>query len=285
VRVLDRLAAEVRHVDLLAGLDDRAADGARAGEHVEQLFAVAPADRPLQRGEVLGEARQHLEDGVLVVQADVAPHGRVGGGEAREIAEAGGGIFDHFRLGHRLQVVRRADDVVGDDVRQVRDDGEHHVVVLGVHGVDVGAAAPPEFRQPLQRLRIGAGQRREDAPAVLEQVGEAGIRTRFFRAGQRMAGDEMHAGRHVRPHLRDDRALVEPTSVTMAPGFSAGAISAATAPEAADRHRDDDEIGIARRLGRVRRVGVAEAEFLGALQRGCAAGGDRRSRRPASRGG
>ena len=29
----------------------------------------------------------------------------------------------------------------------------------------------------------------------------------FFRAGQRMAGDEMHAGRHVRLHLRDDRRL------------------------------------------------------------------------------
>ena len=104
------------------------------------------------------------------------------------------------------QIVGRADDVVGDDVRQVRDDGQHHVVVLGIHRVDVGAAAPPEFRQPFQRGRVGARQRREDAPAVLEQVGEAGVRARFFRAGERMAGNEVHAGRHMRLHLRDDRA-------------------------------------------------------------------------------
>ena len=38
--------------------------------------------------------------------------------------------------------------------------------------------------------------------------------------------------------------LVEPTSVTMAPGFSAGAISCGDRAGRADRHRDDDEIGV-----------------------------------------
>jgi hypothetical protein len=42
---------------LLAGGDDAAADLAGAGEQLEQLVAVAPADRPLQRRQVLGEKR------------------------------------------------------------------------------------------------------------------------------------------------------------------------------------------------------------------------------------
>ena len=96
-------------------------------------------------------------------------------------------------FGDRLEVVGGADDVVGDDVRQMRDDGEHLVVMVGVHRVDVRAAAPPEFGQLFERSRIGVRQRREDAPAVLEQIGKAGVRAGLFRAGERMAGDEMDA--------------------------------------------------------------------------------------------
>src|SRR5690606_42106413 len=64
-------AAEVGRVDLLPGLDDRAAHGPGAGEQVEQLVAVAPADGALQRRQVFREPGQHLQDGVLVVQAHV----------------------------------------------------------------------------------------------------------------------------------------------------------------------------------------------------------------------
>jgi hypothetical protein len=39
-------------------------------------------------------------------------------------------------------------------------------------------------------------------------------------------------------------ALVEPTSVTIAPGFRLPAISLATLSGCADRHRDDDQVGI-----------------------------------------
>ena len=159
-RMLDRLPAEIRRVDFLAGLDDRAADRAGAGEQVEQLVAVAPADRPLQRGQVFRKPRQHFEDGVLVVQADVAPHGRVGGGKAREIAKARGRVFDDLGLGHRLQIVGRADDVVGDDVRQMRDDGQHHVVVLRDPSCRCwsrsAARIPTAFPAPPGRCRAAA---------------------------------------------------------------------------------------------------------------------------------
>ena len=79
---------------------------------------------------ILVEAAEHLEDRVLVVQEDVAPHGRVGGGDAREIAKAAGRELDHLRLRDRLEIGRRADDVVGDEMRHVAGDGEDEIVVL-----------------------------------------------------------------------------------------------------------------------------------------------------------
>ena len=86
-----------------------------------------------------------------------------------------------------------ADDVVGDQVRQVAGDGEHQVVVRGVHDLDLASPAPQNVASFVDRCRIGAGWRRQDAPAAVEQLGEAGIRARLLGAGDRVAGDEMHA--------------------------------------------------------------------------------------------
>src|SRR5690606_40157702 len=58
-------SAEVGGRRLLSGGDDAAADGAGAGEEVEQLVALAVADIPLQRRQVLVEAAEHLEDRLL----------------------------------------------------------------------------------------------------------------------------------------------------------------------------------------------------------------------------
>ncbi len=60
--------------------------------------------------------------------------------------------------------------------------------------------------KPLDRLRVRALRRRQDAPAVFEQLGEAGVGPGIFGAGDRMGGNEMHAFRQVRRHLGDDRA-------------------------------------------------------------------------------
>ena len=73
-------------------------------------------------------------------------------------------------------------------------------------------------------------------------------------AGDRMAGDEMHALRaHAARICATTEPLVEPTSVRMAPGFSAPRDRLGDRAGGADRHGDDDEIGIAHRLGRVDR--------------------------------
>ena len=79
--------------------------------------------------------------------------------------------------------------------------------------------------------------------------------------------------------------LVEPTSVTMAPGFSAGAISSATAPEEPTGTETMTRSASLHRLRGVGRVGVAEAELLGARQRFRAARRDGDMRRRALRGG
>ena len=99
------------------------------GEKVEQRVAIAPADGLLQAGQVLGEAAEDFEHRLLVVHEDVAPHGRVGSGDAGEIAKARGREFDDLLLGDALQVVDRAHDIVGDKVRHMRGDGQHEVVM------------------------------------------------------------------------------------------------------------------------------------------------------------
>src|SRR6185437_11638847 len=95
---------------------------------------------------------------------------RVGGGDAGEVAEAAGGVLQHLAVEMAAEIVGGADDGVGDQVRQVRGDGEDAVVVRRVHPVHVAAEGPPERLELVGRGGIDAGQRRQDAPATLEQV-------------------------------------------------------------------------------------------------------------------
>ncbi len=82
----------------------------------------------------------------------------------------------------------------------------------------VGAAPAPQLRDPLDRGRVGAGRRGQQAPAALEQRGEAGVRAGDTRcppsgcAGTRWtpAGSSGPTSRItdclVRPDVGDDRA-------------------------------------------------------------------------------
>lgn len=203
----------------------------RVRENSSNSLSPSPADRPLQRSKVFREPCQHFEDGILVVQANIAPHGGVRGGETREISEAGSGIFDDFRLGYRLQIIRRADDVVGDDVRQMRDDRQNLVVVFGIHFIDARTERPPEILEPFQRLRIRARQRREDAPALAEKTGKPASGPDFSVPASGWPGMKCTLSGICGAICAMTEALVEPTSVTMAPGFRCGAICSATAPD------------------------------------------------------
>ena len=126
---------------------------------------------------------------------------------------------------------------------------EHEVVVLGRHGLDIGAERRQNAASFSIAVRVGACRRRQDAPAIDEQFGKAGVGAGIFGAGDRMRRHEMHVLRQMRRHVAHDRALTEPTSETIAPGVRCGPISLATAPAGADRNADDDEVGAFDRFG------------------------------------
>ena len=58
-----------------------------AREEIKKTFAVAAAYHALQGRQVFIETAEHFEHGVLIVQKHIAPHGRIGRRDAREIAE------------------------------------------------------------------------------------------------------------------------------------------------------------------------------------------------------
>ncbi len=254
-------AAEIGRRRILADIDDALADGARAREMLVQRLAVALADRLGQQRNILVEAAEHLQHRLLVGEEHVAPHGRIGRRDAGEIAEAAGGEFQHLRARHRLHFVGGADDGVGDQMRQMAGDGEHHVVVVGRHGLDIGAEQAPERGELFGRRRIGAWRRRQDAPAVDEQFGKARVRPGIFGAGDRVRGHEMHGLRQMRGHVAYHRALDRADVGDDRAFRKMRADLLGDRAADADRNAEDDEVGAFHRRG----VGldhlVGDAEF------------------------
>ncbi len=96
-------------------------------------------------------------------------------------------------------------------------------MVARVHAVHIGPDPRPEIRQPLHGLQIGLvlpGLRGEDHPALLEQLGEAGVGTGLLGAGDRVARNAEHAvgqcggerighGALHRAHIRDRGARLQ----------------------------------------------------------------------------
>src|ERR1700733_16113025 len=107
---------------ILADLDNAAANRAGAGEMLEQRLAVAAADGPGELGEVLVEGAEHFQHRVLVGEEHVAPHDRIGGRDAGEIAKTAGGKLQHLGFRDPFKLIRCAYDGISDQMRQMAGD-------------------------------------------------------------------------------------------------------------------------------------------------------------------
>src|SRR5690606_8922437 len=123
------------------------------------------------------------------------------------------------------------------------------------------ATGCPEGVQLLYRLALRAGDGSENAPAAVEEFGEARIGTGLFRASNRMTGNEVDALRYMGAHVADDRHLdrtdIGEDRASLQMRFDLGGDSA----ERTDRRTDHDEIGIFHRLRRARMDAVDEADL------------------------
>ena len=110
------------------------------------------------------------------------------------------------------------------------------------------------------RRGVGARRRRHDAAAAAEQVGVRRRGARLLAAGDRMRADEGHAGRQqpLRRRARS-RCLTLPTSLTTAPGAQRRRAGARHRRDAAHRHGEQQQVGVARRIARIVAVAVDDA--------------------------
>src|SRR5437867_6095082 len=141
----------------LFGLDDRAADRSGPGEQVFELFALAPADCALQSGQVFGEAAQHFQHRLAIVEENIPPHDWIGSGDAREVAKAGCRELDHLAPRRLLKPEGSADDGISDQMRKMRGDRQDLVMMPRLHQLDRAAGSPPQLGEALDRPFIGAG--------------------------------------------------------------------------------------------------------------------------------
>ncbi len=126
----------------------------------------------------------------------------------------------------------------------------------------------------LHRLPVRTLERREDAPAALEQAGKTGVGTGLLRTRQRMTGNEMHTVWHMRRHLRDDGCLGRADIGDDGAQLQVGRDLFGDRFRSADGNGDDDEIGILDRLGGRFDISSTELQFFCPLQRLGAAGRD-----------
>ena len=123
-------------------------------KQVFQCIAFAAPDRLLHGRQIFGEALQDIQRRLAVIEKNIAPHHRVGRGNAGKIPEPGGRIFQDLTAKIVFQVRCRADNGVGDEGRQMRGDGQNPVVMTGRHNIDHGAHVTPQRCDCIRRRRV-----------------------------------------------------------------------------------------------------------------------------------
>src|SRR5882672_688767 len=141
---------------------------ARAREKRVQRLRVAALDYSAHPFELSLVAAELGEQGLLVGEADIAPHFRVAPGDAREIAKPACGVG---KKPLRVLVARDLiHEGVREHVRQVADGREHGIVLPGRELEDVSSAGFPGRAHGAERAHIGPVEWGEhDFPAAIER--------------------------------------------------------------------------------------------------------------------
>ncbi len=159
-----------------------------AGEYTQQLVPVPSIDRVAQGVEVAAKCVQGAQDRLAVGEEDVVPHGRIATGDSREIAETTRSVPEDLEV--FIALGQRIDQAEGQQVRQVAGRGQHLVVALHRHVLDIGAQRAPQAVDQSQGGRVGFGQRREDDFVTTEQGSVGGFHPALLGTGDRVAGHE-----------------------------------------------------------------------------------------------
>ena len=122
---------------------------------------------------------------VGVVEKDVAPEGAVAAGDSCGVEEA-------FAADGQGGLGLHGDEGGGDQMGKVADVGEEAVVALGGEALRAHAEELPEFFDLSQGGGVGLLVRREDAEAIVEEVGAGEFYAALFAAGDGVTGDEIY---------------------------------------------------------------------------------------------
>jgi hypothetical protein len=123
--------------------------------------------------------------------------------------------------------------------------------------------------------RVSIRLRRQNAPSVLKQRGESGLRAALLGAGNRVAGNEMRMRRDMRRHLADHRGFGRADI-----GYNRARLEVAAdfhghGPGRADRNRHDHQIRIANQFGIRGVIAVPQFKRARGIKRCSAPRGDR----------
>ena len=135
-----------------------------------------------------------------------------------------------------------ADDIVGDQMRQMGGDREHQVVMAGVITSTL-APSPSQktFSRSRRRSLPRGGVRMHQRPSNSPAKPESGPGK--FGAGNRVGGNEMDACGHVQRHVPHHRAL-DRTDIGHDRAGLDDRISFGDRGAGADGNAEDDEIGV-----------------------------------------
>src|SRR5258708_4204413 len=161
---------------------------ARAGEKRVQRLRVAALDYSAHPFELSLVTAVLGVEGVLVGNADIAPHFRVAPGDAGEIAES------PRRIGKQLLRVLLArnlvDERVGEHVRQRADGRQHRLAFTRLQVEHPRAAGFPSRARQSECIRIGSFELRQHHPAPAVESGKRAFSAALFGACDRVTRHE-----------------------------------------------------------------------------------------------